>query len=47
MFRTLLTSSVVVAGLTTSAFAAAEKYTLDASHSQILFSNDHLGFSTN
>jgi len=47
MFRTLLTSSVVVAGLTTSAFAAAEKYTLDASHCQILFSYDHLGFSTN
>ena len=47
MFRTLLTSSVVVAGLTTSAFAAAEKYTLDASHSQVLFSYDHLGFSTN
>lgn len=29
----------------TSAFAA-EKYTLDASHSQIIFSYDHLGFST-
>ncbi|MEM9522581.1 MAG: YceI family protein, partial [Pseudomonadota bacterium] len=28
------------------AFAAAEKYTLDASHSQILFSYNHLGFST-
>jgi polyisoprenoid-binding protein YceI len=27
-------------------FAAAEKYTLDASHSQVLFSYDHLGFST-
>ncbi|CRK74169.1 YceI family protein [Nereida ignava] len=46
MFRTLLTSSVLAAGLATSAFAAAEKYTLDASHSQILFSYDHLGFST-
>ncbi|MFU8863932.1 MAG: YceI family protein [Rhodobacterales bacterium] len=30
----------------TSALAAAEKYVLDASHSQILFSYDHLGFST-
>ncbi len=29
-----------------SAFAAPEKYTLEASHSQILFSYDHLGFST-
>ncbi|WP_391481984.1 YceI family protein [Nereida sp. NH-UV-3] len=46
MFRTLLTSSVLAAGLVTSAFAAAEKYTLDASHSQVLFSYDHLGFST-
>lgn len=29
-----------------SAAFAADKYTLDASHSQILFSYDHLGFST-
>jgi polyisoprenoid-binding protein YceI len=28
------------------AFAAPEKYTLDASHSQILFSYNHLGYST-
>lgn len=28
------------------AYAEAEKYVLDASHSQILFSYDHLGFST-
>ncbi|MEL7253784.1 MAG: YceI family protein [Pseudomonadota bacterium] len=28
------------------AFAAPEKYTLDASHSQIVFSYEHLGFST-
>lgn len=27
-------------------FAASEKYVLDASHSQILFSYNHLGFST-
>jgi polyisoprenoid-binding protein YceI len=46
MFRTFLTSSVLAAGLATSVFAAAEKYTLDASHSQVLFSYDHLGFST-
>mgnify|MGYP001028610728 FL=1 len=30
----------------TSAHAAPEKFTLDASHSQVLFSYDHLGFST-
>ena len=29
-----------------AALAEAEKYTLDASHSQIVFSYDHLGFST-
>ena len=29
-----------------AALAEAEKYTLDASHSQIIFSYDHLGFST-
>jgi polyisoprenoid-binding protein YceI len=28
------------------AFAAPEKYTLDASHSQVLFSYNHLGYST-
>ncbi|WP_412506858.1 YceI family protein [Roseovarius sp. SYSU LYC5161] len=28
------------------AFAAAEKYTLDPSHSQIVFSYNHLGYST-
>jgi polyisoprenoid-binding protein YceI len=41
-------SLLLAAALTTSAtFAlAADKYTLDASHSQILFSYSHLGFST-
>ena len=29
-----------------AALAEAEKYTLEASHSQIVFSYDHLGFST-
>ena len=29
-----------------AAFAAAEKYELDASHSQIVFEYNHLGFST-
>ena len=31
---------------TGAAFAEAEKYTLDASHSQVVFSYNHLGFST-
>ncbi|MCZ4352968.1 YceI family protein [Roseovarius aestuarii] len=30
----------------TGAMAAPAKYTLDASHSQVLFSYDHLGYST-
>lgn len=30
----------------TGAFAAPEKYTLDPSHSQVVFSYNHLGFST-
>ncbi len=32
--------------LPTNAMAEAVKYTLDASHSQVLFTYDHLGFST-
>ncbi|WP_298256699.1 YceI family protein [uncultured Litoreibacter sp.] len=32
--------------MATSASFAADKYTLDASHSQIVFSYQHLGFST-
>lgn len=40
----VLTFAAALTG--TSALAAAEKYVLDASHSQILFSYDHLGFST-
>ena len=41
-------SLAVIAALALSAAPAfaAEKYTLDASHSQIVFSYDHLGFST-
>ena len=41
-------TTLVAAALTlgaTSAFAA-EKYTFDPSHSQIVFTYDHLGFST-
>ena len=32
--------------VTAPAFAEVEKYTLDASHSQIVFNYNHLGFST-
>lgn len=42
-------SLLLAAALTATAgmaSAAAEKYVLDASHSQILFSYNHLGFST-
>ncbi|MEP1587938.1 MAG: YceI family protein [Tateyamaria sp.] len=41
-------SLFIAAALTATASiaAAAESYTLDASHSQVLFSYDHLGFST-
>jgi len=39
----LFTAALALAG--TSAFAAPEKYTLDASHSQIVFSYSHIGFS--
>ena len=38
--------ALTAALLAAPAFAEAEKYTLDASHSQILFSYNHLGFST-
>ena len=45
MKKTLF-AAVAAAAAADIAFAAPEKYTLDASHSQILFSYDHLGFST-
>jgi len=40
----MLASALALA--TTAAYAAPEKYTLDASHSQVLFNYNHLGFST-
>ena len=39
-------ATAVTAATTTAAVAAPEKYVLDASHSQIVFSYNHLGFST-
>lgn len=43
--KSLLLSSALVAGLASAAFAEATTYNLDSSHSQIVFSYDHLGFS--
>ena len=40
----LLATSLIA--FSTPIFADAEKYTLDASHSQIVFSYNHFGFST-
>lgn len=39
-------AAIAAATLTTPAFATSESYVLDASHSQIVFSYDHLGYST-
>ena len=41
---TLIAAALSTAGL--AAHAEAEKYVLDASHSQVVFSYNHLGFST-
>lgn len=44
---TRFASLALIAGLAAApAFAEAEKYTFDASHSQIVFNYNHLGFST-
>jgi len=44
--KTSLIAATVAALLATSANAAPEKYVLDNSHSQVVFSYNHLGFST-
>jgi len=44
MKRLLLATTLIAAPMT--AMAEPEAYTLDSSHSQIVFSYDHLGFST-
>lgn len=44
--KSVLLSSALILGLGTAAFAEPVKYTLDASHSQIVFTYEHLGFST-
>jgi len=45
MFKSL-TTAALLATLAAPALAAPETYTLDASHSQIVFSYNHLGYST-
>lgn len=40
------TAAIAAATFTTPAFASSASYVLDASHSQIVFSYDHLGYST-
>lgn len=44
MIRAALVSALAL--MAAPAFAEAEKYTLDPGHSQIVFTYDHLGFST-
>ncbi len=46
MIKSLTAASLVAATLSTTAMAAPEAYVLDASHSQVVFSYSHLGFST-
>ena len=41
-----VSAAVLAATLAAPAFAAPEKYLLDPSHSQIVFTYNHLGFST-
>ena len=43
--KSLFLSSALTAAIATTAAAEATTYALDASHSQIVFSYDHLGFS--
>lgn len=45
MKKTLI-AALVATTAASAAYAAPEKYTLDASHSQIVFNYNHLGFST-
>lgn len=46
MKTVLATAAIAAATFTTPAFATSNDYVLDASHSQIVFSYDHLGYST-
>ncbi len=44
--KTTLLAATIATLMATAAYSAPEKYNLDASHSQIVFSYNHLGFST-
>lgn len=45
--KTILTTAAMMAALSAApVFASTENYTLDPSHSQIVFSYNHLGYST-
>jgi len=44
--KTTLFAAALAAVAATAAVAAPEKYVLDASHSQVVFSYSHLGYST-
>lgn len=44
--KTTLLAAAIATLMATAAYSAPEKYNLDASHSQIVFSYNHLGFST-
>lgn len=44
--KSILIAAALATTFATAAVATPEKYVLDASHSQILFSYNHLGFST-
>ncbi|MEL6516035.1 MAG: YceI family protein [Pseudomonadota bacterium] len=44
--KPLLLATTLAATLSAATAMAADKYTLDASHSQVIFSYNHLGFST-
>lgn len=45
-FRRAALSAALLSGAASAGFAAPQAYVLDASHSQIVFSYNHLGFST-
>ncbi|NVO22807.1 YceI family protein [Donghicola sp. C2-DW-16] len=45
MNKTII-AALIAGTAATTAYAAPEKYTLDSSHSQIVFNYNHLGFST-
>lgn len=44
--KSSLLAAALIAGAATSALAEPQKYLLDSSHSQVVFSYNHLGYST-